>query len=104
MFVDKAKSLPQSGPPKRYFTQVSSCLTLKHQTRLERLARDKHSSLLRKIVNYGRKSFIRFAPDDVQKISFIFFDFPLSFGQPSRTTRPRKHLIKLFPLVIYTLE
>jgi hypothetical protein len=25
---------------------------------LERLARDKHSSLLRKLVNYGRKSFI----------------------------------------------
>ncbi len=29
------------------------------QTRLERLTRDRHSSLLRKIVNYGQKSFIR---------------------------------------------
>ncbi len=28
---------------------------LKHQTRLERLAWDKHSSLLRKLVTYGRK-------------------------------------------------
>jgi hypothetical protein len=35
---------------------VGSGLTHK-QTRLERLARDKHSSLLRKCVNYGRKKF-----------------------------------------------
>jgi hypothetical protein len=32
-------------------------LTHKHQTRLERLAKDKHSSLLRTLVNYGRKTF-----------------------------------------------
>ncbi len=32
-------------------------LTHKHQTRLERLARDKHSGLLRKSVNYGRNKF-----------------------------------------------
>ena len=37
--------------------QVGSGLTLKHSTRLERLAKDKHSSLLRKSVNYGRKKF-----------------------------------------------
>ncbi len=38
------------------------CLTHKHQTRLERLSRDKHSSLLRKSVIYGRKQFIVQAP------------------------------------------
>jgi hypothetical protein len=38
---------------------LSSVLTCKHYARMERLARDKHSSLLRKIINYGRKSFIR---------------------------------------------
>ncbi len=32
-------------------------LTRTHQTRLERLARDKHSSLLQRSVNYGRKRF-----------------------------------------------
>ncbi len=32
-------------------------LIRKHHTRLERLARDKHSSLLRKGVTYGRKKF-----------------------------------------------
>jgi hypothetical protein len=34
---------------------VGSGPTGKHYTLLERLARDKHSSLLRKSVNYGRK-------------------------------------------------
>jgi hypothetical protein len=33
-----------------------------HLTRLERLARDKHSSLLRKSVNYGRKKFYSTGP------------------------------------------
>ena len=37
-------------------------LTHKHQTRLERLARDKHSSLLQKSVNYGSNFFIVQAP------------------------------------------
>jgi hypothetical protein len=37
-------------------------LTHKHQTRLERLARDKRSRLLRKVVTYGRKSFVTLAP------------------------------------------
>ncbi len=32
------------------------------QTRLEKLARDKHSSLLRKFVNYGRKRLITLVP------------------------------------------
>ncbi len=36
-------------------------LTHKHKTRLEGLARDKHSSLLRKFVNYDRKEFYNIA-------------------------------------------
>ncbi len=36
-------------------------ITNKHQTRLERFARDKHSNLLRKSVNYGGKMFYRIA-------------------------------------------
>jgi hypothetical protein len=38
-------------------SRVGSGLTLKHYNRLERLARDKHSSFLRKSVNYGCKKF-----------------------------------------------
>ncbi len=50
MFVGKARSLPVSLAPE-------ICFTRKHQTKLERLARDKHSRYLRKIVNYGHKKF-----------------------------------------------
>ncbi len=35
-----------------------------NQTRLERLATDKHSSLLRKFVNYGCKKFYRISPGE----------------------------------------
>jgi hypothetical protein len=34
--------------------------TLQHRTRLEKLGRDKHSSLLRTFVNYGREKFYKF--------------------------------------------
>ncbi len=44
------------------FTWVGSGLTHRHQTRLERLARNKHTSLLRKSVNYGRKKFYSTGP------------------------------------------
>jgi hypothetical protein len=44
---------------------------------MERLARDKQSSLLRKSVNYGRKKFYRTDPFD----SFPYFSAPyLSFS------------------------
>jgi hypothetical protein len=58
LFAGKAKVLLQSGTHESFFTWVGSGLTFKHKTRLERLARDKHSSLLRKSVNYDVKSFI----------------------------------------------
>jgi hypothetical protein len=44
------------------FTQVGSGLTRNYWTRLERLARDKHASLLRKSVNYVRKKFYSTGP------------------------------------------
>jgi hypothetical protein len=37
-------------------------LSHKYSTRLESLARDKHSSLLRTFVNYGRKKFYIIGP------------------------------------------
>jgi hypothetical protein len=54
MFVGKASCF---GAPERYFTRVGSGLARKHWTRLEKLAREKRFSLLRKSVNYGRKKF-----------------------------------------------
>jgi hypothetical protein len=34
-------------------------LTHKHKTRLERLARDKHTSFLHTVINYGRRKFYK---------------------------------------------
>ncbi len=62
MFTGKARSPPLSGVPERCITWVGSGLTCKHYTRLERLARHKHSSLLRKLVNYARKKFYSIGP------------------------------------------
>jgi hypothetical protein len=45
------------GAQLRFFTWVGSGLTLKSLTWLERLARDKHSSLLQAFLNYGHKKF-----------------------------------------------
>ncbi len=42
----------------------------KHQTRLEWPARDKHSSLLRKFVNYGRKKFFNIGPRFIGQMTF----------------------------------
>ncbi len=41
----------------KWFTRVGSNLTHKHFTKLERLSRDKRSSLLWKVVTYGCKKF-----------------------------------------------
>jgi hypothetical protein len=58
MFVGEARSLLKSREPERYFPWVISSLTYKHLNKQERLARDKHSSLLQKSVNYGQNRFI----------------------------------------------
>ncbi len=62
MFVGKARNLPQNGAPERCFICIGSSITSKYQTSLERLARDKHSSVLRKFVNYGQKKFYNIGP------------------------------------------
>ncbi len=68
MFASKAKSLSLSGAPFRCFTWVGSGLICKHQTRLERLARDKRSNLLRKFVTYGRKKFYNIDQKTLQPV------------------------------------
>ncbi len=52
----------QGRAPERCFTWVGSCLALKHQTRLERLARGKHSSLFQKFVTYSPKGIYNIGP------------------------------------------
>ncbi len=47
---------------------VSCGLTRKHQTRLKRLTRDKHCSLLRKVVTYDRKKFYKIVTRCSQRV------------------------------------
>jgi hypothetical protein len=50
--------------------------TRKHQTRLERIAKDKHSSLLRKSVYYGCKKYYSTGPRGLIRNYFIFLYEP----------------------------
>ncbi len=62
MFVGKARSLRKSSAFESWFTQVGSGFTRKHETRLERPARYKQSSLLRSFENYILKKFHNMGP------------------------------------------
>ncbi len=59
MFATKATAFPNGASP---LSGKVLGLTLQHKTRLERLARDKHSSPLGALVNYGRKKFYNIGP------------------------------------------
>ncbi len=63
MFVDKARSLLLSGASERNFIHLGSSLTSKNYTRLERIARDKHFSILQKSVEYGQKQSYNIGPN-----------------------------------------
>ncbi len=54
--VGKARSLPQSGPSERFFTQVGYNLTCKRRLDWMSFSRDKHSSLLQTFLNYRYKN------------------------------------------------
>ncbi len=62
VFAGKAETYPSDAPLKCSTLGSAPGLTHKYKTRLERLARDKHSSLLRKSVNYGSKKFYSTGP------------------------------------------
>ncbi len=62
MFEGKAGAYPSEAPFRCSTLKEAAGHTLKHQTRSERLASDRLSSLLRKTVNYGQKSFETLAP------------------------------------------
>ncbi len=53
-------------------------LTHKHQTRLENVASDKLSSLLRKFINYGPKKFYNTGP----RIEAMILQVNHMFGKP----------------------
>jgi hypothetical protein len=61
MFVKKARAYPSGAPEKLPFREGSWPYP---QTldKVERLVKDKHSCLLRKFVNYGRKKIYNVGP------------------------------------------
>jgi hypothetical protein len=62
MFYDTGpRNLPQSGATEMCFTQVSSSLTLEHETRLEGPVRVKQYSLLLTRISYGCKKVYKMA-------------------------------------------
>ncbi len=89
MFVGEARSLPKSGAPEGSFTRVGSGLTRKYWTRVERLARDKHSSVLVTFVNYGRISFTTLAPGERWRLGRIRSDFGNVGTYDRESTQPR---------------
>jgi hypothetical protein len=62
MFVGKARSLPQRTTPEKRF-HLSRLQPYSQKFRLEKIARDKHSSLLQIFVNYGRKKLLTLGPE-----------------------------------------
>ncbi len=85
MFFGKARGLPKCGATERCFNWEGSSLTSKHQTRMVRLARGKHSSLLQAFVNNGHKSLSKDA--NVRKtflIRNVTNELECLYFQPSR--------------------
>jgi hypothetical protein len=61
-FADKARAYPSEPILDTLLIVQAPGLTPKHLTMLEKFARDKHSSLLQKSVNYEQKIFYNIGP------------------------------------------
>jgi hypothetical protein len=62
MFAVKIEAYLSESPFRCPTVEEAPDLTHKHLTRLEMLARSKHSSLSPKFVNYGQESFATLGP------------------------------------------
>jgi hypothetical protein len=64
MGLEKHTNLQQNTYIRNFLRSnvMAPVLTHKHKTSLERVARDKHSSLLRTFTNYGRKKGCKIGP------------------------------------------
>jgi hypothetical protein len=68
---------PRVEASERFFIRVGSGLTHKQKTRQERPARDKHTSLFKKVATYGRKSFISLtlSANVIKLFTAVSYDF-----------------------------
>jgi hypothetical protein len=73
--VIKARRSPKRGTPVRSYTLVGSGLIHEYQTRLERLVRDKGSSLLGLFFSDEEKSYVTLRPG-VNVVKLFFFVTP----------------------------
>ncbi len=73
----------------RLFSRIGFYFTNKHWTKLERLARDEHSSLLQTFLNYARKSFLTLGPGTctVKLITAVIYGFRNMVERLSLNTR-----------------
>jgi hypothetical protein len=62
LLVGKAGAYPSEAHFRYHALAYAPVLTNKHYTRLERFARDRHSSLLQILVNYYHKKFFNNVP------------------------------------------
>jgi hypothetical protein len=68
MFVYKVGALPSKAPLRCSTLGWAPSLTHEHLTRLEKLARDKHSNLSQAFVNYDRKKFYNILPRSLKSV------------------------------------
>ncbi len=78
MFVSKAQACNSEAPVRSSTLKVGYSLTRKHYRRLERLARDKRSSLVLPIGSYDEKSFVNTAQCSKTLKGYILFDSVIS--------------------------
>ncbi len=86
MVVGKARAYPRGQHLKRCSTWVGSNLTHKHYTKLEKLATNKYSSLLRRFINYSHKKFYNI---ETRSLAPDHSAFPMA---PPSQPRPRTGL------------
>jgi hypothetical protein len=97
-FCSLVSNEPGAYPRVEYLKGASLGLplaSLKNKTRLEKLARDKHSSLLRTFVNCGRKKFYGIGP------RLCYFRLKAATLQPERSETD--FCSKIFETTLYEI-
>jgi hypothetical protein len=84
MFASKAELILEWSAFPMLYTGEGSGLAYKHLNRLEKLAREKHSSSLRTFINSGRKKFYNIGPWSALR-------------EPSPPARPQGHDLGTLP-------
>ncbi len=85
VFAGKAGAYPSEAPFKCSILEWAPGLAHKQSTSMERLAKNKHSSLLRIFVNYGQKKFYNIGPGENCTSKEVLPTWPMAVGAAGRT-------------------